>query len=371
MSLLIKNARLVLRDSIKPGSVLISQGKITALEFEHLSKEAEKELDAQGRYLLPGLIDLHYHGLFILPAPERIEEYLKKIKPALAQKGVLGFLATFPAMEPEKIADSLLALKEAEEKTSSAGARLLGAYLEGPFISPEARGAQPEGGIFEYQPGSGQLEKILSAGKGLIKIITIAPEQKYAKELVAQLRQNQILPALGHSRASYELAEEFCELGANHITHLFNAMSGIHHRQPGLALSGLLNPNFSKEIIVDGYHLHPAVVKLVWKVSPLDKIVLITDFVGDEEQGGEEPPRLEDGRLAGSRLRLLKAVRNFQNFTGASLAEAVSCASLNPAKVLGLEDWGELKEGNRANLILLNDSWQVDKVLIDGELWEG
>jgi len=371
MSLLIKNARLVLRDSIKPGSVLISQGKITVLEFEHLSKKAEKELDAQGRYLLPGLIDLHYHGLFILPAPERIEEYLKKIKPALAQKGVLGFLATFPAMEPEKIADSLLALKEAEEKTSSAGARLLGAYLEGPFISPEARGAQPEGGIFEYQPGSGQLEKILSAGKGLIKIITIAPEQKYAKELVAQLRQNQILPALGHSRASYELAEEFCELGANHITHLFNAMSGIHHRQPGLALSGLLNPNFSKEIIVDGYHLHPAVVKLVWKVSPLDKVILITDFVGDEEQGGEEPPRLEDGRLAGSRLRLLKAVRNFQNFTGASLAEAVSCASLNPAKVLGLEDWGELKEGNRANLILLNDNWQVDKVLIDGELWEG
>jgi len=376
MSLLIKNARLVLKDKVAQGNLLIKNNLIAQVDFsgtDLMGKNLDsewKELEATGLYLLPGFIDIHYHGLFIFPSPERIEKDLLRMADMLLKRGVLGFLACFPACEVELLCDCLNSLKEAQGKLPKISSRLLGVYLEGPFLSKSAKGAQPEQAILDYDPQEAVLDKILSAGNGLIKVMTIAPEKPYAKELVEVLLEHNIKPALGHTKASYEIALKFCDLGACHLTHLFNAMSGIHHRTPGVALAGLIDERFTKEVIVDGYHLHPAVVRLIWRLSPIDRFILITDFVGDEEPFDEKPPMINEHTLAGSRLRLIRAIKNLMRFAGAELNEAVACASANPARFLGEESRGEIEKGFQAELVLADENLEVKKIIIGEEVVE-
>jgi len=362
--ILVANGKVVFPDSVKKTSLLIAGGKIQSIGP---AKNYDEKIDAAGLYVLPGLIDLHYHGLFISPEPEKVKPQLERMRVMLARRGVAGFLATFPAMPVSKLCECLIALREAAEKKAGNGAHLLGVHLEGPFLSKDAKGAQPQDAIVEFDPHSKEMLKIFDAGKGMIKIMTFAAEQKSAKELCRMLARKKIIPSIGHSAASYEKAMELMECGAKGITHIFNAMSGIHHRDPGVALAGL-DERFYKEVIVDGYHLHPKIVKMIWKLTPAGKFILITDFVGDEEPLDFEPPRFGNKSFAGSRLRMLRAIRNLINFTGASICDAVSAASLWPAKILGLNNLGQIQKGAEANLILVDNKFSARKIILKGKV---
>ncbi len=361
--LLIKNGLAVFPDSIKKADILISAGKIQKIGK---TAEADETIDASGLYVLPGLVDLHYHGLFMFPDPGKVSKFLNRMREMLILRGVAGFIPTFPAAPIPLLCECLIALKEAlsaDHDVPAPSAEALGVHLEGPFLSKDAKGAQPESAICDYDPDSAAMAKLFEAGEGLIKIMTFAPERKGAKELLSVLKQKKIIPALGHSVASYELAEEFCDMGANYLTHLFSGMKPIHHRDPSLALAGLTDDRFFREAIVDGYHLHPAVVKLIWRSAPPGKFILITDLVGDEEPLDREPPRLPTGNLAGSRLRLIRAVRNLISFAGAPIPSAVAAASLWPAKVLGLDGFGEIRTGGRATLLLADQNLILKKIV--------
>jgi len=370
--ILIKNGKVVFPDKIEKSDLVVSEAKIEKIGR---AKKYDQVIDASGLYVLPGLIDLHYHGLFMFPAPEKIPEFLRRTQKMLILRGVAGFLATFPATPIPKLIECLSALKElcADKSVRTTNARapeakLLGVHLEGPFLSKEAKGAQPEDAILDYDPDSAEMQKLFDAGEGLIRIMTFAPERKGARELLQVLKEKKIIPALGHSVASFELAEEFCELGANYLTHLFSGMRGIHHREPSLVLAGLIDDRFYREAIVDGYHLHPAMVRLIRGCAPRGKMILITDFVGDEDPLDQEPPRLASGNLAGSRLRLIRAVRNLVKFTGAGIWEAVASASLWPALALGLNLAGEIKEQAESTLVLADENLRLRKVVQHGTL---
>ena len=304
----------------------------------------------------------------MFPLPEKIEAQLLRMRTMLARRGVAGFLATFPAAPVPVLTDCLKVLAAAAQKDVKDGAHLLGVHLEGPFLSKQAKG-RAENAIMEFDPGSKEIMELFKAGKGLIKIMTFAPEQKFARELVKVLAASKIIPSLGHSATSYESALAFAELGALGITHAFNGMSGIHHRTPGVALAGL-DEKFYKEVIVDDYHVHPAVVKIIWDLTPRKKFILITDLVGDEEPLDFEPPRLNNQTFAGSRLRLLRAVKLIK-FTGARVPDAVATASSWPAKVLGLKDLGAIREGAEADLVLVDDKFSLQKIIFRGELLDG
>jgi len=363
--ILIKNGNVVFAEDVRKTSLLIAGGRIQKIGEE---KNYDQVIDADGLYVIPGLIDLHYHGLFMFPSPEKMSDFLERVQRKLILRGVSGFLATFPATPVPRLIECLISLKEACQRMVQPGARLLGVHLEGPFLSKDAKGAQPEDAIVEYDPDSAEMARLFDAGRGLVRMMSFSPEQRSARELLDVLKKENIVPALGHSVASFEVAEEFCESGARYLTHLFNGMRGIHHRDPGLALAGLVDDRFYREIIVDGYHLHPAVVKLVWRSSPEGKVVLITDFVGDEDPLDIEPPRMAGGGLAGSRLRLIRAVRNLIRFSGAGISEAVRSASLNPSRVLGLTELGRIQEGAESCLALADDRLRLKKVIFGEEI---
>jgi N-acetylglucosamine-6-phosphate deacetylase len=363
---LLHSRQVVFPEAVREAEILIADGKIESIGS---AGKFDEKIDAAGHFVLPALIDIHYHGLFMFPDPDKVEPALERMKIMLARRGVGGFLATFPAMPLAPLCECLSALKQAAEKQAGLGANLLGVHLEGPFLSKDARGAQPENAIIEFDPDSREMMRVFEAGEGLVKIMTVAPEQKFAGELLKVLAPKKIIASLGHSAIGYDRAMEFAKLGAQGITHIFNGMSGIHHRNPGLALAGL-DEHFYKEVIVDGFHLHPAVVNLVWKNAPRGKFILISDFVGDEEPLDFEPPRLNATTFAGSRLRLLRAVRNLVKFTGASLPDAVAAASLWPAEILGRDDLGGIRPGADADLILADHNLSLKAVISRGVLLE-
>jgi len=365
--ILVKNGEVVFADSVQRTDLLIQDGKIAQFGSIQIYDQL---VNAQGLYVLPALLDIHYHGLFIFPSPERIEKDLKRMQEMLLKRGVSGFLATFPAMEISRLRECLSALKSGLGKAQAPCARCLGVHLEGPFLNQDAKGAQPESAIIDFDPDSKDMLALLDEGKDLVRIMTFAPEQKYAKQLVRLLVERKIIPSLGHSQASYEQAIEFYELGAIGITHLFNAMSGVHHRQPGLALAGLVDKRFYREVIVDGYHLHPGLVRLIWENSPREKFILVSDFVGDEEPMDEKPPMLNPKTLAGSRLRLIKAVKNLIKFTSATLPQAINCASLYPAKILGENNLGRIELQAEANLLLADEDLNLKAIIFQGMVIE-
>jgi len=364
--ILLHSRQVVFPDSVREAEILISDGKIESIGT---AGKFDEKIDAANHFVIPALIDIHYHGLFMFPDPEKISSALERMKMMLARRGVAGFLATFPATPLDRLCDCLSALKPAAQKQAGIGAHLLGVHLEGPFLSKDAKGAQPESAIIEFDPDSKEMMRVFEAGEGLVKIMTVAPEQKFGKELLKVLADKKIVASLGHSAVSYERAMEFRAMGAQGITHIFNGMSGIHHRSPGMALAGL-DERFYKEVIADGFHVHPAVVNLVWKTAPRGKFILVSDFVGDEEPLDFEPPRLNATTFAGSRLRLLRAVRNLVKFTGASIPDAVCAASLWPAKILGRDDLGVIRPGADADLVLADHNLGLKAVILKGVLVE-
>ena len=328
-------------------------------------------IDAAGAYVSPGFINIHIHGAASVDTMDDDINALKKFAEFMPSCGVTSFLPTTMTMPLANIYRALERVREG--KNFSSGARILGAHLEGPFISKKFKGAQAEENIL---PADFELIKDFA---DVIKIITIAPEEVGLDFIDRCLKEN-IVVSIGHSAATYETAMAAIAHGAKHITHLFNAQTGLHHRQPGV-VGAALDSNAVVELIADNVHVHPAAQRLVNKAKPRREIILITDScracgIGDglSELGGQRVfvkgnrATLEDGTLVGSVATMNDVLRNFCTNMSLDVAAGVELVTKNPAVELGVFDkLGSLEVGKAADITLFDDAFNIKKTFIKGQ----
>ncbi len=288
----------------------------------------------------------------------------------LLETGVTGYLPTLiTASEAQHVA----ALGSVP--LTAKGPRILGVHLEGPFLSPERLGTHPA--EFRRDPDPALLERLLAAGP--VRLVTLAPELPGAFELIDLLQQRGVAVSFGHTDATCDEAHAAFERGVHTVTHLFNAMRPFTHRDPGLAGAALARPDVVVQIIVDGVHLAPDTVRLVWKMAA-GRVALVTDAVAPAGAGagefalgglplvvGDGAVRRDDGVLAGSLLTMIEAVRNLHEL-GVPLEQALEAASVVPASVLGLSDTGRIEVGRRADLLVIDTELEIERVLVGGEV---
>jgi N-acetylglucosamine-6-phosphate deacetylase len=373
-TLLLKNANVVLPDrEVQGGSVLIEEGKIVSLEAERGSEE----LDLRGATLLPGFIDVHIHGAAGIDVMDATASGLGIVSEYLASQGVTSWAPTFVPASDEHYARAIAAISEAMD---GPGARVLGVHYEGPFVNTAQCGALHTE-YFKTYSSPAALDSLPLPSTG-VRMITIAPEVAGGVELVRELKKRGWVISIGHTRASLEVLDEACEAGAHHMTHFMNAMAPLHHRSPGPIAWGLSRDDVTVDVIADGIHLDPFMLRLLLKLKGAQGISLISDAIaaagkgdGDYEIWGETIS-VKNGRtanaqgsIAGSVISMLDAVRLLHSL-GVSYVDLARMASLNPARLLGVDhECGSIEVGKRADLVAHDQSYlRPRSVLISGRL---
>ncbi|PAD24964.1 N-acetylglucosamine-6-phosphate deacetylase [Niallia circulans] len=386
-ALILKNVCIYTETEIHSnGYVVVKEGKIDAIGLmdSFLEKEWENAhiLDfPKGMNLIPGFIDIHIHGANNADAMDASQQALEIMAETLPKEGTTSFLATTMTQEVESIENALTSIAQYVETADQSGkAEIIGIHLEGPFISEKRVGAQPVQSV--KKPNVELFKKWQTLSNNQIKLVTMAPEEDENFELVRYLKAENIVPSIGHSDAVYEQVLSSIQAGVNHVTHLFNGMRGLHHRDPGVAGAALLHSELMAEMIVDGVHIHPEIVKLAFLQKGADHIILITDSMrakwladGISSLGGQKvivrdgKALLENGSLAGSTLKMKDAINNMMNFTGCSLQDVVKMASYNPAKQIGvLDKKGSIAKGKDADLVVLDENNQVALTICKGKI---
>jgi N-acetylglucosamine-6-phosphate deacetylase len=372
--------KLVLADRLLEDGVIAIEGERITGVFPSAggTEYGEAEVvDYGDYYIAPGLIDLHIHGAMGWDVMDGSAAGLREIAAYQARNGVTGFVATTLAAPLPQIEDAVAAVKAAT--TEALPSEILGVYLEGPFLSFEKKGAQnPE---FIRPIDREALAAILELCSGLKAIITVAPEVCDNLSYVPELKDNGLIVSIGHSAAPYKLAMASFQRGMTQATHLYNAMSGFLPREPGVIGAVLDSAGVTAELIADGIHVHPAALRLALRQKGVDGICLITDSLnaaglgeGKFRVGGldvevrDGQARLENsGALAGSVLTLNQAVKNMIDWSGLSVPEAVRLASLNPARVLGLDGCvGSIEQGKLANLAVFDRDFKAVTTILRG-----
>lgn len=337
----------------------------------------QKEIDAKGLSLLPGLIDIHVHGAMGAEAMDANPDGLKDMAKFFAGHGVTSFLAATWAAPSSEILHALTVIA-ANEGAIEGGANLLGAYLEGPYLNPLRAGAQSKESIRKANPD----EYLGFLGNGSIKIAVVAPEFFENNSFIDECLARKIVLSAGHCEPDYGQMLTAIQRGFRLVTHTFNGMAPLDHRNPGILGAVMLASEISCELIADNIHVHPAVMKILHRLKGSHRIILMTDAVrptgmreGKYKLGGKSVTyqsgeiRLKDGTLAGSALTLEKGLRNFIQATGCKLDEAWQCASLNPAQLLRIEDKkGSIEIGKDADLILVDEKWDVRLTMVGGNV---
>lgn len=332
--------------------------------------------DVGGAWISPGFIDTHIHGLHGFDTTDGSVESIHAMSEAVTEYGVTSFL---PTMYPQEEGRFEVCMKAVVESMDDApGARIGGMHLEGPFISRDKHGVlEPR---YMKDVDIDLMRHYWHTAGGHITVMTVAPELKGMHELALYCARKGIVLSAGHSNATYENMLEGIEAGILHSTHFFNAMRRLHHRDPGVVGAIMIHPDVSCEIIADGYHLHEAIVKLLLRVKPVDRIVLVTDALRPTHQSSgalranDEPVRFEggvfvresDGTIAGSGLTMLKGVRNLVDF-GVLRDDAFRMASCNPATVINRQhETGYLLPGRRADVAVVDDDFNLKMTMVDG-----
>jgi N-acetylglucosamine-6-phosphate deacetylase len=360
-----------------PGYVTMAGGVVTAVGRGDPPRAPDVALP--GGVLLPGFVDLQVNGYFG-------EEFLTagadgwaRVTTRLPQTGTTAFLPTFVTAPPGVLTSGLRAAA-ALIPALPAGARVLGVHVEGPFISPAWKGAHNEAWITE--PSADAVAELLDAGRGVLRLVTLAPERRGGMAAVTALTEAGVLVSVGHSDATARQVAEAADHGARMVTHLFNAQRPMHHREPGVVGQALTDPRLTSGLIADMRHVNPQVCVLAFRAAP-GRICAVTDAAacagmlpGSYRLGGEpielppgdgEPPVRSDGTLAGSGLRMDAAVGNLVA-AGIGLAEAVCAATRVPADLIGRPDLGRIAPGAAADVVWLGDDMRTRATWIGGEL---
>ncbi|HQD28129.1 N-acetylglucosamine-6-phosphate deacetylase [Acetivibrio saccincola] len=383
---LIKNG-LVFYDnnSFEKKDILIKDGKIADIR-RGISKNGCEVIDAEGFWVLPGFIDIHTHGgggYDIMNSKCRELESLSRF---FVSKGVTAFL---PAVMTAPLEDMMNAVRNINQyinkinkpsKNKIPGAKIIGINMEGPFISQKYKGSHPKEHIIP--PSVSLLERFIHESGGNIKIVTVAPEAENAISFIEHFKRRGIVFSAGHTGADYKVAAHAFEKGFSHVTHLFNAMAGIHHRDPGIAGAALERDNITVELICDGVHIDPAMIKIVLKCKPIDNIVLITDSIiaagagnGEYSFAGKELyiengcAKHKNGVIAGSVVTMIDIFKNMVGRWGVPIENCIKMTSANAAKVAGIyHKKGSLTCGKDADIIIMDKKLNLLATIAEGNI---
>lgn len=339
-------------------------GKISYVDGEQI------EFDRRGKYIVPGFIDQHIHGAGNIDTMDN--QGIERVSEVLLREGTTSFLPTTMTYDLDVVKDIIDKLASYDNQS---GANILGVHVEGPFIEGvKYIGAQNK--QYVRKPNREDLAKLNETN--FVKMVTYAPELDENFEMTDYMREHQIVGSIGHSGATMSEAEAAIAHGACCFTHLHNACTGHHHREPGIVSAALANKQVA-ELIVDGIHIHPDSVRMTYNVKGSDGIILITDAMrakgmedGEYDLGGQtvyktgNEARLENGALAGSVLVMNQAVKNMRDFSRCSLAEAIKMASYNPAQNLGIENKGLIKAGYDFDITVLDENLNVIETYVNG-----
>ncbi len=370
------NGKIVLKDRVIEGFALLYSDVIEGILPVSELPAGVETIDAEGGYVAPGLIDLHIHGYLGKDVCDGEAESIRTIAGGIVKNGVTGFLPTTMTVDMKVIKKALEVCRELKEESKSwVGSQILGCHAEGPFISESKKGAQDPKYILKPDA------KFVKEYADIIKIITLAPEEDTADfEAIREIaRDTDVVVSMGHTSADYKTAVNSTAAGVKHATHLFNVMTPLAHRAPGV-VGAAFNTDVTCELIVDTFHVSADLYDLVWKIKGR-KLCFITDCLpagglpyGEYTLGGTKIVyrdivcRLEDGTVAGSVLPLNKGVWNVYTNSNIPLHECVNGASLNPATAIGVADRkGSLEIGKDADVIITNEKFEIKKTIIGGE----
>ena len=369
------NGKVILHDEIVTKNVFIEGDKV--VEISERKPEKEDIIDAKGLYVSPGFIDIHTHGRGGYQVMDSTFESLNAISKASLQTGVTSFLVSTATMPIESISHAIENVVKNKEKVE--GAQILGVHMEGPFFSKVYKGAQPE--EYMIHPTIQNFVSIVNNNEDIVKKVSLAPELEGATELIPYLFEKGIIVSLGHTNATYQEAQRAIDLGATSATHTYNAMTPLTHREVGVTGTVMINQNVYAELVLDGIHVSYPAAKILLKTKGKDKVVLITDSVEtaglpdgiyESSMGtvriNNHQVRLLNGTLAGSQADMNQCVKNVYQHLGLTLNEAVSLASYNPAKSLGIDKMGEIKVGNFADIIFFDDNFQIKQTIVKGKV---
>ncbi len=374
----IRNVQIFTEQQVfQEGNIKIEDGLFADPEAPGSAGEV---LEGEGLYAIPGLIDMHFHGCMGHDFCDGTKEALRAIAEYEASVGVTAIAPAIMTLPVEDLEQVLSTAADYKEQTGemSAGADLIGVNMEGPFISKEKKGAQDEAYII---PSSLEVfHRFQKAARGLVKLIAVAPEIEGALEFVEQAK-DEIKISVAHTNADYDSALAAFKKGASHGVHLFNAMPPFGHREPGVIGAVADSSHVTAELICDGVHIHPAVVRAAFRMLGSDRIILISDSMraagmpdGDYDLGGQKvrvskrrATLISNGALAGSAVNLMDCLRTVVKEMGIPLEQAVACATANPAKCLGeYHRYGSITPGKKANVVLLDQELNVKEVIKDG-----
>ncbi|MFP4546496.1 MAG: N-acetylglucosamine-6-phosphate deacetylase [Fidelibacterota bacterium] len=366
---------------LENNTVIIKDGKIEDVisNERFTSKDIPKDAevyDVNGAVVSPGFIDTHIHGIKGYDTSDNSPDAIHGMSEALIEHGVTSFC---PTMYPQQEDDFLAGIKAiTDAMDNEPGAEVLGHHLEGPFVSRDKHGALDQQYMKEVDLDL--MKKYYETSRGKIAIMTVAPELKNMRELALYGTKQGIVLSAGHSNATYEHMVEGMQAGILHSTHFFNAMRRLHHRDPGVVGGIMIHPNISCEVIADGHHVHPAIIKLLLRVKPIHKIVMVTDALrptcqttGKLMANGEEVyfsgglfKKKGDDTIAGSSLTMIKGVK-YLNEIGVSLEDSLRMAACNPATVISRQfDKGYIIPGKSADITVFDKEFNIKMVMTQG-----
>ena len=356
------------------GDAAVENGRFVSCTGDPAGEEAV--VDAKGMYLIPGLVDIHFHGCKGADMCDGTKEALDVITSYEASVGVTSVCPATMTIPKDEL---LEVMKNAGNYEYSGGSHLVGINMEGPFISPAKKGAQAAENImhcdYEY------FSRLQKAANGLIKLVDIAPEEPGAMEFIDRAK-GEVVISLAHTASGYDTAREAIERGASHATHLYNAMPPLNHREPGVIGAVRDSEKCHPELICDGVHIHPSVIRATFAMFGADRMILISDSMRatgmpdgqytlgglDVKVVGNHATLVSDGALAGSVTNLADCLRTVVKKMEIPLETAIACATINPAKSLGIEDtYGSIAPGKKANIVLLDENLELKMVIKDGQ----
>ncbi len=371
------NGKIILKDRIVENCALLYSDVIEGIVPNENIPAGASVIDAKGGYVSPGLIDIHIHGYLGKDVCDGEEESIRTISEGIVKNGVTGYLPTTMTVDMTVIKKALEVCRALKEESRQwKGSEILGCHAEGPFISESKKGAQDPKYILKPDA------EFVKEYADIIKTITLAPEtdENDFAAIREICRDTDVVVSMGHTSADYDTAMASVNAGVKHVTHLFNAMTALSHRSPGV-VTAALNSDVSVELIVDTFHVDKCFYDLLWKLKGR-KLCFITDCLpagglpyGEYTLGGAKiiyrdiVCRLEDGTVAGSVLHLNHGVWNVYKNSNIPLYECVNCASLNPATTIGVADRkGSLEIGKDADIVITDNEFEVKKTIIRGEV---